>query len=354
MGIQRLAEKIFYRLDIRKFHQEHKNDANKAIKNIESELGKTDPKLFKLCDEYAKDIFGWIGYSPWLKVYSAYNGVFKEGWIPDNFYARKVLPAIKGDYAHIAKLKPLSSIIFTNNYFPDSAYHVNGLWYTQSHKILNKNELKDHIFKTSQKIVFKSDKSIQGKGIYFFDKDNFDINKFELLGNGVVQNYIHQHKFFDEITPNSVATLRITSIIDEIGNPSVRGCYLRLARNKDTHVIASSSIRIPVDINTGELSKKGLYSSWLSVDYHPDSHISFANKKVPNYDKCISAVKELHRSMPYNRCIGWDLTIDNDNQVKVMEWNGNHNGIKLSEATQGPCFADLGWEKFIANSTFIQ
>jgi hypothetical protein len=28
-----------------------------------------------------------------------------------------------------------------------------------------------------------------------------------------------------------------------------------------------------------------------------------------------------------------------------MEWNGTYNDIKFSEATQGPCFADLGWER---------
>jgi hypothetical protein len=35
----------------------------------------------------------------------------------------------------------------------------------------------------------------------------------------------------------------------------------------------------------------------------------------------------------------------NDN-VQVMEWNGFHNDIKFSEATQGPCFADLGFQKY--------
>lgn len=353
MRIQKIVDKVFYRIDIRKFHQRHKNEALKAIQNIESELGKTDPILFKKCDEYAKDVFKWIGYSPWLQVYSALSGEFKEGWIPDNYYARKVLPEIKGGYATIAYLKPLASYFFPNNFFPDTAYRVNGLWYTQN-QVLNKIELKEHIFKNSTKIVFKSDKSIQGKGIHFFEKEDFDFEKISSLGNGVVQDYIQQHSFFEKLTPNSVATLRITTIIDNDGIPSVRGCLLRLARSNDTHVNASSSIRVPVNIRTGELGEKGYLRSWLSIDKHPDSQISFANKIIPCFDKCLSATLDLHRSIPYNRCIGWDLTIDRYNQVKVMEWNGNHNGIVMSEATQGPCFADLGWEKFIGRSTFLQ
>jgi hypothetical protein len=31
-----------------------------------------------------------------------------------------------------------------------------------------------------------------------------------------------------------------------------------------------------------------------------------------------------------------------------MEWNGEHNDVKSSEATQGPCFSDLNWERLKA------
>jgi hypothetical protein len=49
--------------------------------------------------------------------------------------------------------------------------------------------------------------------------------------------------------------------------------------------------------------------------------------------------------VPYARCVGWDLTVDSDEQVMVMEWNAEHNDVKFSEATQGPCFADLDWQR---------
>ena len=49
--------------------------------------------------------------------------------------------------------------------------------------------------------------------------------------------------------------------------------------------------------------------------------------------------------VPFARSIGWDMIVDNNNEIQVMEWNGSHNDIKFSEATQGPCFSNLGWEK---------
>jgi len=39
-----------------------------------------------------------------------------------------------------------------------------------------------------------------------------------------------------------------------------------------------------------------------------------------------------------------DLTVDNLEQVQVIEVNGINNGIKFSEATTGPCFRNLNWE----------
>jgi len=58
----------------------------------------------------------------------------------------------------------------------------------------------------------------------------------------------------------------------------------------------------------------------------------------------VALVLRLHRARPYARLLGWDVTVDKNNDVQIMECNGGHCEIKSSEAMQGPCFADLGWE----------
>ena len=66
-------------------HYRHKLQAEELLKSIESEKGKISPKIKKQSREYAQDVLGWTGYAPWLNVYSAIAGKFKEGWIPDNY-----------------------------------------------------------------------------------------------------------------------------------------------------------------------------------------------------------------------------------------------------------------------------
>lgn len=80
-----LGLRLVKKLSLRKYHRDHKVQALKILKAIESRRGITDPKLLATCDEYAGDVLGWRGYAPWLYVYTAESGCFKPGWIPDDY-----------------------------------------------------------------------------------------------------------------------------------------------------------------------------------------------------------------------------------------------------------------------------
>jgi hypothetical protein len=326
-------------------HWEHRIEANSILKRLEGELGKTNPTHIKLADEYAREVLGHAHYAPWLYVYTALAGTFKEGWIPDNYYGSVVVPKVKGSYGDISCLKPLTYTIFKSDTFPDIAFFVNGLFLALDNTPISYRDVENFLFKNAEKIVFKVDNSQQGTGIFFFERRSFDIEKIKLLGNGVFQSYLVQHKFFDDFSPNSVATLRMTTVVDDGGGISLRACYLRLGRIDDTHIQSKSNIRVPVDLSSGEFSSEGYLPNWLTVKEHPDSKIRFSGCYIPAFAQCVSTVLDLHKKAPFARCIGWDVTIDSDEDVRLIEWNGAHNDIKFTEATQGPCFADLGWDR---------
>jgi len=339
------AKKIKNKISSLRFDLYHKYSAIDSLKDVVAIKGKTDPKLIKLSNEYAIDVLGWKGYAPWLIVYSAFAETFKEGWIPDNYYGKIVIPKIQGDYGKLSFLKSITYKIFDTDVFPDIGYFANGLFYKNNFEIIQSNEIIDFLFKKSNKIVFKLDHSMQGLGVYFFEKDSFDIHKISSLGNGVFQEFIEQHAVFNEFMPSSVATIRITTVIDNQGKPSVRACFLRLGQKNDTHVNSVSDLGIPINLKTGEFDAHGYDNYWGAMVKHPDTQVLFANKIIPQFDKCLSTALELQKSMPLVRCIGWDMIVDKNEKIKVMEWNGYDTDIKFSEATQGPCFKDLGWEK---------
>ncbi|WP_431108826.1 sugar-transfer associated ATP-grasp domain-containing protein [Winogradskyella poriferorum] len=318
--------------------------ARRHLKVVEQEKGKLSASDKKRCDEYAKEVLGSKSYAPWLYTYTAFSGKFKEGWIPDNYYGQHVIPNINGDYGKICHKKAVIESLIKVSHSIDICYYTNQLFIDTNYQILNENSIKNLIFAQSDKVVFKLETSEQGKGIYFFDENNFDVSKIKRLGNGVFQNYISQHPYFFNFTRNSVATIRITTVCNDLGEISVRAGWLKFAQGDDTHCMGDATIKVPYDIKTGKLYDHAYFGSWKSMTKLPDNDYSFAQTQLPQYDKCISEVKRMHSNIPFARCLGWDLMVDDADNVVVIEVNGGHSGIRFTEAVQGPCFKGLNWE----------
>ncbi|WP_298550693.1 sugar-transfer associated ATP-grasp domain-containing protein [uncultured Algibacter sp.] len=316
-----------------------------ALKIIEDYKGEINPKLVKLSNEYAKEVLGSKAYAPWLYVYAALQNKFEEGWIPDNYYNKEVVQRQKGEYGELADRNFITPLLFPKMETLNVGYFINGKFCTTDNKIINPENFKDYIFKKNSKLVYKLENSKRGKGVFVMDRNNFNTS-FCLScknDNGVFQKFIEQHPFFLEFTDNAVATIRITTVSNEIGNISAKASFIKMGRNNDTHVMSSSAINIPINIKTGELSSKA-YMNWKELDSHPDSKVTFEGKKIPHFEKCIEKGIQMHSEIPFIGCIGWDFAIDKFEEVQLIEWNGRHNGIKFSEATTGPCFKGLNWE----------
>lgn len=341
-----LAMGVFEKAKQVRFHYLQHKKAYEALTAVEAQKGKTGPALKKICDDYANDRFGSKKYAPWLYVYSAMNGVFREGWIPDDYFTQYMVPTLQGSYGQISFLKPMTKNLFHSDLFPDIGSFVNGIFLDNDLKVIPESNVADYLFQYGDTIVYKKDEAAyQGLGVYFFNKDNFSAKTIKQYGNGVFQEFIEQHPFFTEIVPGAVATIRLTTVLDGRGEVSVRSSILRVGRSAESHVKAKTEIRTLADIKTGELSSAVYLPNFQVISRHPDTNYDFAGKYLPFYDKCVDAVCGLHQMLPQVRCIGWDVVVDKNERVRIMEWNGAYNGVKLAEAMQGPCFADLGWDK---------
>jgi hypothetical protein len=320
------------------------NEAFEALNAIEQRKGKTDNRLVKLSDEYASEVLGNKKYAPWLYVYSAFTGEFKEGWIPNHYYGKVVCPKIKGDYGRLDNRKMLTNLLLEPKQSLDILYYVNQSFWNTDYKLCDERNIYKLLFDQNDKIVFKIENSNQGLGVYIINKQNFDIGKIKTLGNGVFQKFINQHDFFYQFSKKAVATIRFTSVINYIGEVEVRSTYLKGSIGEETHVKYSSEIVIPIDLNSGELYDYACNIDFSKIKRHPDSKVMFAKKQIPYFQDCMTEIKRMHSRIPYVKCIGWDVVVDKFNQFQLMEWNARHNSIKFSECFHGPCFTGLGWE----------
>lgn len=330
----------------RDYHAGHAARAAASLEKLAA-AGKTlRPDDARRCEEYATEVLRHKKFAPWLMVYSAFSGGFKEGCIPDNFYGAKVVPVIQGRAGQVSFQKSLCARLFNSRSFPDLGSRINGALFDKAYRCLSFVDAQARFFDGNDRVIFKPDGTGRGKGIHIFDVRSFDRATVDRLGNGVFQRYVRQHPLFDCFSTTAVAAVRITTVVEDSGEISVRAAYLSLATGSDTHVQLESLVGVPVDIATGKLADSGINSSWVECSAHPTSGEPFAGKRVPAYEQCVRTVIAHHRGIPFVRCVGWDVAVDSDEEVRILEWNGFHNAINLAEAAQGPCFKDLRWERF--------
>ena len=351
--IKQIAATSIKKLENLRYHNISNKIAYDVLASLKEEKGGFPIKLKRKADEYAQEVLGWKGFAPWLYVYSHFTGEFKDGWIPDNFYGKVVIPKIQGAYGKVSMLKPLTNRLFEKNISPDLGYFINGTWFDTNYSQIPETNILKIFFTDTDKVIVKLDTTYQGKGIYVLTKSNFNISKLNKLGDFVIQKFIKQHEFFNSYTPDSVATIRLTTVVEISGHISLRAAYLRLGRSTETHVQSINHIRIPIEMKDGKLYELGYLPNWHQIKTHPDSDTTYLNKEIPNFKTCVNLALGLHKKMPMVKAIGWDIVVDKNNQPIIMEWNGYSNDIKFSEATQGPCFSDLNWNNLKVTDKLI-
>ncbi len=322
--------------------------ALKVHKFLTRQLGKTPRQSIRMSDEYAREVLGWSGYAPWLYVYSTLSGSFKEGWIPSNYYAHVVNARLKGPHGKLSRYKSISTRLFDSAYFPDLAVLINKKVFCKDLRPTSQEALKDILFFDAEKVIFKPDEANKGLGIKVVMPDTLS-DVLHAGNDGVFQRWIVPDARVMDFVPEAVPTLRVTTVIEPSGEVGLRASYFRIGRSKDRFLKASSLLRVPIDLETGEFVGSAYHPNWTKIEIHPDVGIPFKGRRVPEYKACVQACLELHARMPQIGCIGWDMTIDHKGRPVCMEWNGEVNDVKFTEALSGPSFIGLGWEDLWRN-----
>lgn len=340
------SEQVYLRHD-----KEQKQIAEKAVEAILSKLPthRLDSNKERQIEIYAKEKLGSIRYAPWLKAYAVYQGEFKEGWIPDNYFHRYVLPLKNGFHSSISDLRHLAKRILKADEMPDLGYFVRGCLITVDDQLMNKVQVKDYFFSKTPQVILKTNSSMRGQGFYRLTEKDFDVLDESKMGDFVVQLPIHQHEWYSRFSPDSVATLRITTV-KSWGKPAKKmAAFMRFGRDGVDRVSASS--RLVVGVSTdGCLGRFSLDSDWNLLEYHPDSKIGWEGEKIPDFDQMVKKCEVLHDLEATMGIIGWDLVMDQSGKIQLMEWNTGYPGVVHSEMTTGPNFLETDWSDLLEKS----
>lgn len=295
---------------------------------------------------YCGDVFGNPAHAPWLRVFTAVRGAFHEGWIPYDYYVFTVLPAINGRYRSLSNLRSLQGQLFGQGHFPDLAASINGRWFdTRDGAPLLPEQVEPHVFADHDTVFVKTETSLSGKGVRRLRRAEFDAAAIAADGDSIVQAPIRQHPAFDAFMADSVTTMRVTTVRQPGEAARMQAAYLRMGRKGESVIGSETGVKGFMPENDGVLGPVGAVNGWQKGTAHPDSGKPFEGFRVPCFDKAVMVCQTLHDRVPQIGIIGWDVAIDAEERVQLMEWNGVVPGIKFEECFAGPSFATLGWQE---------
>lgn len=315
-------------------------------------LRKYIDKTHRLTKEQKKQIKEyWKPYAKistnWCRYYSAKNGKFDPKYIPNTLYYTKI-----DQYFNNRKLgygfndKNYYSLIFPDISQPKTLVRkIDNLLYDESYKLITIDQAIQVISSEAEVIIKPSQESGSGRGIAFYDTKANITEISELLKNKKEKNYIvqavvRQHPELERVHKNSLNTIRIVSIILD-NKVHILSSVLRMGVDKSRiDNVTAGGISAKINEN-GKLDKYAYtYYSGEKTSVHPQGLV-FEDFTVPEFDVVIETVKKAAQYIGNFKLVSWDMAVDENSNVLLIEANMRKGGINLHQFDNGPLFGDL-------------
>lgn len=243
------------------------------------------------------------------------------------------------DQLYSLENKAMCDIYFPELNFPNPIVRrLNGHFYDQGMKYITQDEAKAILEDEDSFVIKPSLGTEQGEGVVRVDVDkNCDLNViFKNAGpNFIAQKLVHQAPEIKRLNPSSLNCFRVTSLYFN----GRFGFSTALKVGKEGSFRDNWNSAYWVNVNSdGQLDKVG-YDYFLNPIYKTDNGIIFDGVRMPRYHEMISYIGKMHRKL-FANCgvIGWDVTIDENYKICVIETNLWDPGANIEQFVCGDFF----------------
>lgn len=296
----------------------------------------------------------------WHRLYQSYNGNFNKLYFPEVLFTLKLERKLNNrEIARVLSDKSLLPIYYKDveNVRMPETYLINnsGIFYTRERNIISREKALVLIENIGEVIIKPTLDSSSGDSVTLCDFYNgFDRRSEETTAevlNSYKENYIIQEKIIqsnklDVLYSQSINTLRVITYLvdDKIEHAPIT---LSMGRNGN-HVdnIQAGGISVAVS-DRGELNSKGFTHYKEVHDYHPDTGTVFKNHTLPEIGKLIETAKEMHEKTPHMRIISWDFTLDEQNNIVLLEFNLSGQSVWFPQMVSGKAIFGNNTERMI-------
>jgi hypothetical protein len=143
----------------------------------------------------------------------------------------------------------------------------------------------------------------------------------------LVQRRIAPHSELADLTSGALPTIRVTTCLNEHGEPEVVGAVFRMAigGNRIVDNLHAGGIAANVGLDDGALSSAsnlGMDAKLGWLDRHPDTDARIIGRVLPLWNETKALAIRAHRSFADRVLVGWDIAITDDGPV-IVEGNSS-------------------------------
>jgi hypothetical protein len=279
------------------------------------------------------------------ELYKEKLGKCNQYYIPDDFHYCVIDPYFNNwKYADVIDNKCFYDIYFPDVKQPEAiGFRINGMWYTGEKIPSSFLTIKEKVIDAGSAFIKAATEFCGGHGICYINGSDIEVQFCkaveQITGDIVIQKGIVQHGEMAKLNESSVNTVRLISLLKEDG-VKVYSSFVRMGIN-GAKVDNASSGGIVCGIKQDGTLKDVAYSlSGEKYDCHPDTGIHFSDIKMPKYEAMLAMVEKLHPSLPHFRLVSWDIAIDENEELVLLEVNLKSGGIFNHQLSNGPLFGN--------------
>ncbi len=295
---------------------------------------------------YKKNYGHKVPYT-WHRYYMCYTGNFNPNYFPELLYIPlfENLMNVNEEYAKVLSDKNfLSQLDPLGTKMPKTIVSiVKGAIRNNQNRFITQQEAIDILFNVGKVFIKPAVDSCSGRGCFLAEfvngKDIISQKSVEDVFNSLGKDYVVQeciecHESISKIYGSSVNTFRVITYRwkQEIRSMPVIMRIGQGGANVDNAHAGGMFIAIDDD---GTMHKTAFTEFNKQYTVHPDSNITFEGYKIDLFPNVLASAKKMHESIPQLGSINWDLTIDKNGKVVLIEANTLFGSIWMTQMAHG-------------------
>ena len=260
--------------------------------------------------------------------YSRLSGIVSDRYISMDLYYFYIVPCLnRRQFSKAYADKNMYSILFGGCNQPLTVIkNRNGIFFDDKENIIDQNEAIERCLSVAHdKIIKPTVDTGEGRGVALFQARN-KVDALEAFSrykkDFIVQEKISNHSDLARLNPTSCNSMRIMTYraldgrIHHLRNKS----FFRVGKDGAVMDNMGSGGGMCCVFDDGHVNDRVVHYNSMKVESF-EANYGVRNFVIPNFDQALSFAERLHARLPYFDFVGWDITIDQEGNPALIEYN---------------------------------